>query len=77
MDGAVLVWRLHPEMILTDKKPLKNPIFRFDYKNGRFSDVAVKTDSKSVVYAVTDDRAIKELDSGKEKLRYEAPVAFS
>jgi hypothetical protein len=37
----------------------------------------VKSESKDVAYCVTDDRQIREIENGKEKVRYEANVNFS
>lgn len=89
MDGAIFVWKLYLDsfwpLSASDKSSVDrldkirqvNPVFRFDYKYGRFSDIAVKTDSKTCIYAVTEDQMIKEIERGKEVLRYEASNVFS
>jgi len=78
-DGAVIMWKLHPEAAIgkdgADKET--NPIQRYTLKNVNFSCVANKPDSKSTFYAVGTDKSIKEIEGGKEKLRYEAGVNIS
>jgi hypothetical protein len=42
-----------------------------------FSSVCNKPDSKTVIYAVGTDKTIKEIESGKDKFRYEAGLNIS
>lgn len=77
MDGSVLVWKLHLDFYSTNfgekgRVLQTNPVYRFDFKYGRYSDIAVKTESKTCVYAVTEDYQIKEINKGKEIMRYES-----
>lgn len=46
-------------------------------KNVNFSSVSNKPDSKTIIYAVGTDKTIKEIENGKEKLRYESGLNIS
>ena len=74
------MWKLHPGISQnkdgSEKKEV-NPIQKFPLKNVNFSCVANKPDSKAIFYAVGTDKSIKEIENGKEKLRYEAGVNIS
>jgi WD40 repeat protein len=79
-DGAVIMWKLHIDQSSGkdgshDKE--SNPIQKFTLKNVNFSCVANKPDSKSTFYAVGTDKSIKEIENGREKMRYEAGVNIS
>lgn len=73
------MWKLHPEQAGAKDGQEKetNPIQRYTLKNVNFSCVANKPDHKSTFYAVGTDKSIKEIEGGKEKLRYEAGVNIS
>jgi hypothetical protein len=88
MDGSCIMWRLNPDsldIINEDsgshdrnmEETKKNKYFKYDYKGGKFTEVAVKSESKDTAYCVTEDGQIREIENGKEKLRYEAGVNFS
>lgn len=78
-DGAVCQWNLHPKQgdpkDGQEKEP--NPQYKFSLKNVNFSCVANKPDIKNTFYAVGTDKSIKEIENGKEKLRFEAGVNIS
>ena len=40
-----------------------NLLGKTEYRNGRFVDIALKTDSKSVYFAVTEDKHIKQIEN--------------
>ena len=79
------MWRLHPDTLdmfsmehdRNKEEEKKNQIFRYDYKGGKFQEVAVKSECRNVAYCVTEDRQIREIENGKEKLRYESNVGYS
>ena len=82
-DGSVFIWRLHADQNLgkdgqqKEGVPDPNPI-GFKRKNVNFSSVAIKPDSKTTVYAVGNDKSIKEIEKDTEKFpRYEAGVDIS
>jgi hypothetical protein len=52
-------------------------MFEFKLKNVYFSSVSNKPDSKSIIYTAGTDKTIKEIENGKEKLRYESGVNIS
>ena len=67
MDGACIMWRLNRDSVdfinassgnhhQSIEESKKNKFFRYDYKGGKFQDVAVKSESKDVVYCVTEDK---------------------
>ena len=78
-DGAVCMWKLHPdqgnEKNGVDREA--NPYQKYSLKNVNFSCVANKPDSKTTFYAVGTDKSIKEIENGKEKLRFEAGLNIS
>ncbi len=78
-DGAVCMWKLHPDLG-NEKNGVDreaNPYQKYSLKNVNFSCVANKPDSKTIFYAVGTDKSIKEIENGKEKLRYEAGLNIS
>lgn len=95
MDGIIYYWRLNQDyLVLTgDKKQGsdKNPMYKFEYKYGRFTDIAIKTENVAPgasgnpgkpnlfngIFAVTEDHQIRELERSKELTRYETPSQFS
>jgi WD40 repeat protein len=84
IDGTCIAWRLNPDSVEVsnrrgkeEEKVVKNYIYKTDYRNGRFLDVAVKSESKNTYYAITDDRHIKEIENGKERIRFDAGVNYS
>ena len=79
IDGTIMVWRLNADVLSAEKgKAVEtNPIYKIKSKNGKCVNIAVKPDSKSVFYTVTDNQLIQEFENGKEKVRYEAGVSFS
>lgn len=86
MDGHVFLWRLHLDtffVVAGDRKTYaglaldRNPVYNFEYKQSRVTDIAVKTDSKTTVYLATEDRQIKEIEAGKEKVRFEGGPLYS
>ena len=81
-DGLALLWRLNPDSLalLSDKRDgevEKNPYIRFESKQSKINDIALKPESKSLFYLVTEDSLIKEVDNGFEKIRFESPVTYS
>ena len=44
---------------------------------GKFVDTAVKNETKNIYYAVTEDRHIKEIENGREKVRFETGYNYS
>jgi WD40 repeat protein len=78
-DGAVIMWKLHPDQSAGKDGQEKeaNPIQRYNLKNVNFSCVANKPDDKKTFYAVGTDKSIKEITDGKERMRYEAGVNIS
>jgi chromosome segregation ATPase len=78
-DGAVCQWNLHPKQAdpKDGQEKESNPQYKFSLKNVNFSCVANKPDMKTTFYAVGTDKSIKEIENGKEKLRFEAGVNIS
>jgi len=66
------MWKLASEQSQGRDLRDGNPIFEFKLKNVNFSSVAVKPESKSIVYAVGTDKSLKEIENGSKKLIYEA-----
>jgi hypothetical protein len=46
-------------------------------KSVNFNGVANKPDSKSICYAVGTDKILREIENGKEKVKYESGVNIS
>ncbi len=62
---------------MEEEKAIKSYIYKTEYRNGRFLDVAVRSESKNTYYAITEDRHIKEIENGREKIRFDTGVNYS
>lgn len=72
------MWKLNIDQSGKDSHDKEtNPLQKFTLKNVNFSCVASKPDSKSTFFAVGTDKSIKEIENGREKMRYEAGVNVS
>lgn len=85
-DGLCISWRLNPdnlEIINAERKSediivtKSSVLYKVEARMSKFSDVAVKTESKNIFYTVSEDRHLKEIESGKEKIRFEVGVNYS
>jgi len=60
LDGSCVAWKLHSESLEDRKEQEKlNVLSKISYHGTTFLDVALKTDSKSVYYALTEQKHIK------------------
>jgi hypothetical protein len=87
IDGVCLAWRLNQDTLqimnasrsrtMEEEKAPRSYIFKTEYRMGRFVDVAIKSESKNIYYALTEDRHIKEIENGKEKVRFDTGFNYS
>lgn len=86
IDGVCLAWKLNPDSLdilnanrrsQEEEKTVKNFTYKTEYRQGRFVDVAIKSESKNTYYALTEDRHIKEIENGKEKVRFDTGYNYS
>ena len=75
----MFMWKLNAgsSEVKDQLKDNSKPVFEIQAKSVNFNGVANKPDSKSICYAVGTDKILREIENGKEKVKYEAGINIS
>ena len=72
------MWRLNPDKNGgKESKDGNNPVFEFKEKGVNYSGVAIKPDSKSIIYAAGTDKTLREIENGKNLQVYKTGLNIS